>query len=298
MKKVAFVLVIIMLVGMSMTTYAQGEPEADVFATDRPTPVENADPITDANISFTEDVNIHRLSDGETGRGTIDTPDKYWATNGYPDNISFAYEAGGEMLENGTSVAYWEIGIVNADEASKNEILDLLSPNCLITFRDCTYSYKQREAAFNEIYASRDAIVRDVQMLLNSEVVFVEIADGYEKEYARKYVEQYGAFVVVTNDIAAADDAIAAGGLDKGGNNPFDFWFFPICLFLLVGMVTVIFFNRNRFIPVMQTNNGNVITGSTPISRKQTVSAIKNSAITPSNDVFNSIVKRVDDLRK
>jgi len=298
MKKVAFVLVIIMLVGMSMTTYAQGEPEADVFATDRPTPVENADPITDANISFTEDVNIHRLSDGETGSGTIDTPDKYWATNGYPDNISFAYEAGGEMLENGTSVAYWEIGIVNADEASKNEILDLLSPNCLITFRDCTYSYKQREAAFNEIYTSRDAIVRDVQMLLNSEVVFVEIADGYEKEYARKYVEQYGAFVVVTNDIAAADDAIAAGGLDNGGNNPFGFWFFPICLFLLVGMVTVIFFNRNRFIPVMQTNNGNVITGSTPISRKQTVSAIKNSAITPSNDVFNSIVKRVDDLRK
>ena len=38
------------------------------------------------------------LRDGLPGRGSIEAPDKYWAANGYPDDVSYAYEAGGEML--------------------------------------------------------------------------------------------------------------------------------------------------------------------------------------------------------
>jgi hypothetical protein len=205
------------------------------------------------------------------------------------------------MLNDGTSAAYWEIGIVNADEASKQEIIDLLSPSCRITFRDCTFSYKQREAAFNEIYASRNDIVRDVQMQQNSEVILVEIADGYEKEYARKYVEQYGWFVGVTNDLnAAVNDAVAGGGFDKGVDkkNPFGVWFLPMCVIFLVGTATVVFFNRTRLIPAMQTNNGNVVTGNVTISTKQTVAAIKHSALTPSDDVFKNIMEKVNNTKK
>ena len=279
--------------GMENPTYAQDEPEADINIDNREISiVEPADPM---------EAHEPRLADGITGRGTIDAPDKYWAVNGYPDNISFAFEAGGEMLDDGTSVAYWEIGIVNADEACKQEIIDLVSPNCRITFRDCTFSYKQRKAAFNEIYASCNDIVRDVQMILNSEVILVEIADGYEKEYARKYVEQYCWFVGVTNDInAAVNNAVEGGGFDKGidKNNPFGIWFFPMCLIFLIGIATVVFFNRTRLIPAMQTANGNVFTGNAPVSTKQTLAAIKNSALTPSDDVFKAIMEKVNNEKK
>jgi len=303
MKKTVLFMAVLMCVSMSMTAYAQNEPirggVPSVENTGRPTPVEDTDPIIENDGLIDGQENSYRLADGEAGRGTIETPDKYWAENGYPDNISFAYEAGSETLEDGTSIAYWEIGIINADEASKQEILALLSPNCRITFRDCKYSYREREAAFNEIYASRNDIVRNVQMALNSEVVFVEIADGYEKEYARKYIEQYGSFVAVTNDITAAMDATEGLGLDGGDkNNAFGLWLWPICLVFLIGAVTIVFFNRTRLIPTLQTNNGNIVTESTPISRKQTISVIKNSVLTPSDDVFGSIMEKVDKAHK
>jgi len=316
MKKIISIVAILIYVSvsMSMTAYAQDdEPEADIYANDEPapvqnTPVENSDPVVEAdNDNAPGEISVPRLADGEAGRGIIDAPDKYWAMNGYPDNISFAYEAGGEMLDDVTSVAYWEIGIVNADEASKQEIIDLLSPNCRITFRDCKWSYSQRETAFNEIYASRGDIVLNVQMILNSEEVLVEIADGYEKEYARKYIEQYGAFVGVTNDIGAANDARAGLGLEKGGdsgletgnnkNNAFGGWLWPVCVIFLIGVVTALYVNRTRLIPAAQTNNGNIVTGNAPISRKQIIAAVKRSALTPSDDVFRAIKEKIDNNR-
>ena len=115
------------------------------------------------------------------------------------------------------------------------------------------------------------------------------------------YVEQYGWFVGVTNDLnAAVNDAVEGGGYSKGvdKNNPFGIWFFPICLVLLIGTATVIYFNRTRLIPAMQTNNGNVVTGNGPISTKQTIAAIKNSALTPSDDVFKNIVEKVNNTKK
>lgn len=290
MKKLSFILVVFLCVCLSIPVYAQGESDIN-----RPTsaPVE----ISEQAVEVDDQGGVPRLADGAVGRGTVEAPDKYWAQNGYPNNISFAYEAGGEMLDDGISISYWEIGVVNADEAAKQEIADLLSQNCRITFRDCTVSYAQREAVYNEIYTSRNDIVRDVLMLRNSEVIMVEIADGYEKEYAQKYIEQYGVFVVVTNDVAAADDAMAVGGLDRGNaNNPFGMWWL-ICFIFIIGAASIVFINRTRLIPAMQTNTGDIVTRNTPISRKQTVAAIKSSALTPSEDVFSSITDRIENLR-
>lgn len=290
MKKLSVILAVLLCIGLSIPAYAQGESDVN-----KPTsaPVE----ISEQAVEVDDQGGVPRLADGVVGRGTVEAPDKYWAQNGYPNNISFAYEAGGEMLDDGISISYWEIGVVNADEAAKQEITDLLSQNCRITFRDCTVSYAQREAVYNEIYTSRNDIVRDVLMLRNSEVIMVEIADGYEKEYAQKYIEQYGAFVVVTNDVAAADDAMAVGGLDRGNaNNPFGMWWL-ICFIFIIGAASIVFINRTRLIPAMQTNTGDIVTRNTPISRKQTVAAIKSSALTPSEDVFSSITDRIENLR-
>jgi phosphoribosylformimino-5-aminoimidazole carboxamide ribonucleotide (ProFAR) isomerase len=142
-------------------------------------------------------------------------------------------------------------------------------------------------------------------MSSDSEAVFVEVADGYEKEYAKKFIDQYGAFIVITNDAAAASDAAPAlggtlelgGGLDKGGavNHSLGTWFWAICLIAVVGIATLAYFNRARLVPALQTANGNVVTGGARVSRKQAEAAVKSSAVSPPGDSFKSIMERVDD---
>lgn len=70
--------------------------------------------------------------------------------------ISYAGNVGGEMLDVDTIISYWEIGVIDANEAIKQEILYLLAPTCFVTFKDCTYSYAQRIAAFDGITALND----------------------------------------------------------------------------------------------------------------------------------------------
>ena len=129
-------------------------------------------------------------------------------------------------------------------------------------------------------------------MLLNSEVVLVEISEEHLKEYAANFNRQYGSYVVVTDDLnAAKDDTIIQGdGLDKGNS----LWVWTIFATLLVGAAFIVYFDRTRFIPAMQTTKGTVITQSVPVSRKQTIAAIKNNEIAPSDEVFNSILHKID----
>jgi hypothetical protein len=332
MKKLAIVIfAVTVCMGLSLTAHAQNE----LYEVSEPAAANEqqvAQPATATERQLTDEellnaqrmedaANKLRLADGAAGKGTIDDIAAYWTKNGWPDNISFACHVGGETLPYNpdadnlpnaeTVIAWWEIGIINANEAARQEILALMSPECRVTFRDCTWSYKQREAAFNEITASRDDIVRDAMMSLNTEVVVVEIGDGYEKEYAKKFIDQYGAFVVVTNDAAAANDAAPAEGmvpelggvlemggeLDKGGaaNNPFGAWFWVICLVFLTGIAMLAYFNRARLVPALQTANGSVVTGGVRISRRQTEAAVKDSALSPPGDAFKSIMERVDD---
>ena len=78
----------------------------------------------------------------------------------------------------------------------------------------------------------------------------------------------------------------------------FDFWLWSMLAVLLIGMVAIAYFNRARLIPAMQTNNGNVVAGNTPVSRKQTIAAIKCNAVKPSDDVFASIMDRVGNAKE
>lgn len=71
-------------------------------------------------------------------------------------HLNYISYAGGEILDDDTIISYWEIGVIDADEAIKQEILDLLAPTCFVTFTDCTYSYAQRIAAFDGITALND----------------------------------------------------------------------------------------------------------------------------------------------
>jgi hypothetical protein len=289
MKRFIVVLMILACVMfVPATAFAAG-----VTTSEAPAPGETSTPVVEDTYKEEPGNNdTPSLNDGEAGQGSIETPDKYWGENGYPEDISFAYEAGSEELENGTYVSWWEIGIVNADDSREQEIIDMLSPDCIITFIDCKYSYNQRETAYNEILNSEDDNIHGAVMVLNAEVVLVEISDEYMKEYAAEFVRKYGSFVVVTNDINAAqnDTIMEGGGVDKGSS----LWVWMIFAILLIATVFILFFYRTRYVPAMQTTKGTIVTQSAPVTRKQTIEAIKNNVVTPSNEVFNSILRQID----
>jgi len=288
MKKITVVL-LVLVAAFALSTVAFAEPE--VPNPEAPT-VANAD--TD-NISPSD---MPRLADGAAGRGSEESPDKYWAVNGYPDDVSFAFEAGGEKLNNGDYVSWWIIGVVGAGDTRKQEILDTFSSLHIITFQNCSYSYSQREAAYNEIWASKDENIRNVVMGRNTESVFVEVTEEREKEYAAKYSEQYGSFVVITNDLTTTgeDTAVAGGDLDQGMSKGSDYgiWLWTALAVLLIGAMSLVYFNRARLIPALQTANGNIVTAPAPVSRKNTIERVKNDTATPADTGFAAILRRIN----
>ena len=243
--------------------------------------------------------NEPRFFDGELGRGAADDPHEYWETNGYPDYISFAYEAGGEV-----TIRWWGIGIVNADDSIKQEILNLLSPKCRVTFIDGTYSHSQREAIRNEILSMEDERILDV-FLMRDETVWVIVSDDDVAHYTETFSAKFDGIIEVRGYESMPSEAMGGGNgsisiiqvepISKNGISRN--LIFPAILILLCGVAIAFYFTRARLIPAMQTNTGNVITGNTRISRKQTITLIKASALTPSDDVYNSLMERIDSLK-
>ena len=346
MQKMMIVLVVLMFVGgMSMTVYAQGgQSEIDAAneqaAADAAREQAAADAAREqaereqaereqaeaeagaagvddgvrAQQEAMENANAGWLyADGLPGRGTIEMPGDYWERNGYPDNVSFACVVGDGVLEDGTAITYWEIGIVNTDEASKQEILDLLSPNCIVTFRGCAYSHNQGEAARNEILAMNDEKIIDVVLMGNSDGILVIVSEDSVAYYRETLSARFGDIVSVGGDESTPVEAAASDGngttdtdlvgdgsipvlhgdpISNGGFN--NKWILPVMLILLCGVAAALYFNRARFVPAMQMNSGTVVAGNVPISRKQTIALIKGSAMTPPDDVFMSIMEKID----
>jgi len=150
-------------------------------------------------------------------------------------------------------------------------------------------------AAYNEIREMIGGIVRDVALSPDAALVWVEIADGYEKECARLFVERYGSFVTVTNDIQAMRDAVAGGGMDIGAAAQESKWLAPALVLLVLCVAVFLLAFRARLVPVPQTIRMNGVGGV--ISKKPLVATIKNSAGTPRADVYRAILKRLADER-
>lgn len=141
-----------------------------------------------------------RLADGQPGRGKTEDLAAYWEQTGYPADVSYAFEAGGEVKEDGTVYHYWEIGLVGADEARRQQILDLASPQCLITFYSCTFSHSQKTQAYQALLslAEQDENIRQVIFTQNTQSVVVGVPEGLEKDYARLLIHQMGLGAVVS----------------------------------------------------------------------------------------------------
>ena len=296
-----FILLLVSVCIMSFTSVVYAEDDAtDVEDVQTSAPVEDGSAETDVATESKKPVGetneSPQLTDGTTDKNTIDAPDKYWAQNGYPEDIGFAYEAGGEMREdelgNEYYYAYWEIGIIGANETRKQEIIDMLSPNCQVTFIEVDYSYNERNAVYNEICAAEDENILSVLMMLNTDRIEVVVADNAYEEYVAFMQSSYGDMVELTNELEVATDDVT--GFDKGMGSIAN-WLLPGIIVLVVLLVFGIFyFNRRRFVYAMQTAGSNTVTATRSMSRKEVVEAIKDTKIQPGESVYEKIRQEIE----
>jgi len=168
-----------------------------------------------------------------------------------------------------------------------------------VPFGKAKYSHNALIAVNNEIvaaYLGSDAQIYDVSVGWNTtdgmvsgfgesgkeSRVVLYVDDAAAAEYANRFYEFYGDMVVVKAGEAyvfADDSALASAPSAKNARH-----LLFVTMFVLISG-SILFIYRNRLIPALQINNGGVAEANAPISRKQTVDAVKNSAVTPSDEI-------------
>ena len=183
--------------------------------------------------------------------------DKYFATNGYPDYISYICNTGAAINGYDPSSGeeykpqmtyWWDVGVVNATSEQKTEIETLINElypiENIITFEDCTYSYNQRTALIPEIRETVEMLfptikVIDVTLIRNTEQIALQLdfsADGDVPEPDMVREKMYaifgdllfmGDFGVTTDDyydgaLPEAPAAMGAGGMEIGVDEEYE----------------------------------------------------------------------------
>lgn len=155
------------------------------------------------------------------GQGEIGDILSYWEENGYPDHVSYACEVGGEVMEDGMVYSYWEIGLVDAGETRRQEILDLVSPDCLVNFQNCLFTHTEKQAAYDKLteLAAGDPNILEVIFIRNGDTVWVSVPEDAVKEYAEYLIRDLGLGAVVS---VTGQHSIATfeGGLETGADTP------------------------------------------------------------------------------
>lgn len=168
------------------------------------------------------------------------------------------------------------------------------------------------ERVYQEIVArsETDGNILAVRAWPEHSLIFVEIAESQEKEYAKLFVEEYGSFVTVTNDVDAAITMEDGAGYDPGADNPYLtdatygiggtrdtfpwVWLWLLAAALLIGGVFVLLARRNRILAVQSANGNVLLRHAALVSRQSVLSAVKLSETAPESQVFNAILERID----
>jgi len=162
--------------------------------------------------------------------------------------------------------------------------------------------YDHYSAGFAELYGDRVVVKAIDPSEMPQEALASEEGDGGLVDDANNSMTyEVGTIVPVDISVALAGSAFrTAVAINDIKTMPLyrNSWILPAMLILLCGIAVTLYFNRARFVPAMQTNTGNVVTGNAPTGRKQTLMAIKNSAMTPSDDVFSSIMDKIDKAQR
>lgn len=305
MKKLTELLLTLTLtLTMSTAAFAAEAPANEPTAS----PVESAQTLAASETDTTgwngdepADDLFPRLSDGVPGTGHITSPLEHWNLTGWPDDVSFAFEAGGEMAADGAIRTYWEIGLVHAPETRKQEILELFADTCLITFHDAAWSHAQREAALleieEEVKNTHDSNFVRGDLIQNTDRLCIVVKDEAFAEYSARYAGRYGDLVWMQRESEMAEDALyqyagdmGLGTGEDGTQASQNTWFLPGLLCALTCAAAAALWSiRLRPVSAKQTVNGAIVAQAKPWSRAQTIQAVRESTHSPSEQVLERI---------
>lgn len=286
------------------------EPVAPI---EEPAPAANAEAESRPGEGPTAPVSIVR----RPGRGSISDILVYWEENGYPDDVAYAYESGGEMI--GDMVhTWWEIGLVGNSEVRQEEILELISPFCMVEFKNALFTHGEKVAAYEKLteLAETDKNILEVVFVRNSDTVWVAVPEELAKEYAEYLIRDcgLGAVVAVTdeNSLGAVSDgdmivgAMTGDGLDAaapiietGGLVPANqpsgvpplIWG---CLILAVAttLALIVLSVRSFRTPAAVTESGR-LHAAVPLSRRQVEETVKKDLEVPGETVYRALLERL-----
>lgn len=188
--------------------------ERDPLERAQPAPNEQAAPLTsEAESVSPPDLDTPMIFQrGERGRGSVEDIIAYWEENGYPENLSFIAETGGEMIDGEIYTSY-DVGLVNDSEEKRGEILDIAGSNCVLRFAMGANALWERELHFEKLcwlaVQEDDIGILEVRFYKNSDLITV-VVSGSEKTYQDRFSKQFGgaaAFVNERNVVEAVDGA-------------------------------------------------------------------------------------------
>lgn len=222
-----------------------------------------------------------------------------WETNGYPDNI-------GHVSYN-DATGKFSIGIVEGNGVDNNEIKSLLTNSEMVVFETAKYAYNEMLVVQGEItreldekegiygvgigFTTIDGTVTGFGNNSNEFRVVVTVDESRIKEYKEKYQSQYGDMVYIEGGDAGVDDL---GVPTEDGQLENSMWLYMSMFTILCAAILGVFvLKRRQLIMVKQSADGNNVTESPPLSKKEVISAIQNSGMEPSDNVYKSIVKEI-----
>ena len=142
------------------------------------------------------------FADSPMGTGTVKNLQEYWEKNGYPDYVSYAGQLGLASYDPNTQTesvyGLWTVGVVNATEEQKQEIISLVSSEYHVKLEEANYSYAYRAERAEKICQSYPKAKAELSEA--SENIYI-YNNGYTDEEWLEIVKAYEDGVVINGGV-------------------------------------------------------------------------------------------------
>lgn len=234
---------------------------------------------------------------GECGKGT-EYLEKYYAANGYPDYISYAFNTALEMLSEGVDVFYYDVALTENTPENRQAVLDIAAENCCINFVDAQWSYNERQAALEEIQAM-DIDGMQVTDSLNTEFIFVYLPDGADESAIPLHnglvkILPLSEYAVVIEDGGMDTVTVPTTGIgaiaEPESATPVWVWAGVAVIALAAVGGAAVIIRRSR----VSVNSDGSAQASAGAAKADVVKLIADSTETPSKELKDRIIKEID----
>jgi hypothetical protein len=253
-----------------------------------------------------------------------------WEREGYPDDIGgYYYDStadsygilvvdprpqriaelrelfGGDIIITPCVFSYNELMIVN------NEIIEMMKSNPDSGIYGVGIGWTNTGGAVHGFGESGKEFRVGITV---DENVFDHYSAGFMNRYGERVYVEAGTGYTIQNDMddgamnGGSGETIGAniipieitgvfsGGISAGGSIFLgeSTWLWLIIGIALLGTLLLFVSQRLRPTPAKQTTNGDIVTGNTALTKQQIITAVKNSESVPGDDLFKTILQRID----